>query len=251
MIATPAAASWRTTLNSVSHSDVESADVGSSMIRMRASSDSALAISTSCCSPIRSSAMRRCGSISMPSRFRSALAAFTMRRRSTIVPSDQRLAAEEDVLGRGQFRNQIELLMDDRDAGALGVLDAGEPDRRALDPDRRRRSRRARRRGSSSTSICRRRSRPRARGLRRSSGRSRRRAEPLHQRRFWRRLPLGGRRRAYRTSGRHRDSIDGPIGRSKPSRRGWNRRASSYPSRFRPAFQSPFPNARGRLSARF
>ena len=50
-------------------------------------------------------------------------------------PEDQRLAAKEDVLGRGQFGNQIEFLVDDRDAGALGVLNAREANRRALDPD--------------------------------------------------------------------------------------------------------------------
>ena len=88
---------------------LDSAEVGSSMIRIRASSDSALAISTSCCSPTLSSAMRLCGSISMPSRFRSALAALTIRRRSTNVAEDQRLAAEKDVVGRGQFRNEIQV----------------------------------------------------------------------------------------------------------------------------------------------
>ena len=48
---------------------------------------------------------------------------------------DQRLAAKEDVLGRGQLGNQVEFLVDDRDAGALRVLNAGEENRRALDPD--------------------------------------------------------------------------------------------------------------------
>ena len=48
---------------------------------------------------------------------------------------DQRLAAKEDVLGRGQFGNQVQFLVDDRDAGALGVLNAREANRRALDPD--------------------------------------------------------------------------------------------------------------------
>ena len=48
---------------------------------------------------------------------------------------DKRLAAKEDVLGRGQFGNQIEFLVDDRDASAFGVLNARETNRRALDPD--------------------------------------------------------------------------------------------------------------------
>src|ERR1700721_1696718 len=141
MIATPACASCRTTLNRVSHSALESADVGSSMIKIRASSDSALAISTNCCSPILSSAMRRCASISMPRRFKSALAALMIRPWSTKAPRisgsppRRRLAAEEDVLGRGQFRNQVQFLVNDRDASALSVLNAREANRRALDPD--------------------------------------------------------------------------------------------------------------------
>ena len=79
--------------------------------------------------------MRRCASISMPSRFRSALAALMIRRWSTKAPSIQRLAAKEDILGRSQFRNQVQFLVNDRDAGALGVLNAREANRRALDPD--------------------------------------------------------------------------------------------------------------------
>ena len=135
MIATPAAASWRTTLNSVSHSDVDSAEVGSSIIRIRASSDSALAISTSCCSPTRSSATRLCGSMSMPSRRSSAVRRLGDPAPIDDRPGDQRLASEEDVVGRRQFGNEIELLMNDRDARALGVLHARELHRRARQPD--------------------------------------------------------------------------------------------------------------------
>ena len=32
-----------------------------------------------------------------------------------------------------ELGNEVELLVDDRDAGALGVADAGEADRRAVD----------------------------------------------------------------------------------------------------------------------
>ena len=136
MIATPAAASWRTTLNSVSHSDVDSAEVGSSIIRIRASSDSALAISTSCCSPTLQFRRRgfagrcRCRAVaSSPSGRLGDSAPIDDR------PGDQRLASEKDVVGRRQFGNEIELLMDDRDARALGVLNAREPDRRARQPN--------------------------------------------------------------------------------------------------------------------
>ena len=48
---------------------------------------------------------------------------------------DQRLAAKEDILGRGQFGNQVQFLVNDRDAGALGVLNARKANRRAFDPD--------------------------------------------------------------------------------------------------------------------
>src|SRR3981081_2915475 len=115
MIATPSEASCRTILNSVSHSDDDSAEVGSSMIRMRASSDSALAISTSCCSPIRNSAPRQSGSLEHPLRRPDNAATIDQRA------GDQRLAAEEDVVGDAQFGDEVELLMNDRHTGRLGV----------------------------------------------------------------------------------------------------------------------------------
>ena len=48
---------------------------------------------------------------------------------------DQWLAAEKDVVGRGQLGNQVEFLVDDRDARALGVLNARETNVCTLDPD--------------------------------------------------------------------------------------------------------------------
>ena len=56
------------------------------MIRIRASSDSALAISTSCCSPTRSPATRASGSSSIPSRSSSRRAAATVARRARNTP---------------------------------------------------------------------------------------------------------------------------------------------------------------------
>src|ERR1700722_19267625 len=50
-------------------------------------------------------------------------------------PEDKRLAAKENILGRRQFGNQVEFLVDDRDAGAFSVLYIRETNRRALDPD--------------------------------------------------------------------------------------------------------------------
>ena len=181
---------------------LESAEVGSSIIRIRASSDSALAISTSCCSPTRSSATRLCGSISMPSRAQQPVRGLGDPSPIDDRPGDQRLAAEKDVVGRRQFGNEIEFLMDDRDARALGVLHARELHRRALRSDDFRRIRRARRREFSSACFCRRRSRRRARELRRPSNRSRRRAAPPLRRRIWRRARLAGRRRHLRAASR-------------------------------------------------
>ena len=135
MIATPARASCRTTLNKVSHSDVERADVGSSMIKIRASSDNALAISTNCCSPILSSAMRLCSVDNDAEPLQKP--ASGLHDATTVDDSteDQWLAAEKDVVGRGQLGNQVEFLVDDRDARALGVLNARETNVRTLDPD--------------------------------------------------------------------------------------------------------------------
>ena len=70
-----------------SHSAGERAEVGSSMIRMRASSERALAISTSCCSPMRRPAMRASGSSSMPRRARSFRAAAVIAWRSRKRPA--------------------------------------------------------------------------------------------------------------------------------------------------------------------
>ena len=121
--------------NSRSHSAGDSAEVGSSMIRMRASSDSALAISTSCCSPTRSPATRASGSRSMPSRPRSSRAAATVARRSRSTPPISGSRPRKMLAATRQFRDEVQLLVDDRDPGRLGVADAGEAHRLAADPD--------------------------------------------------------------------------------------------------------------------
>src|SRR5215813_9022498 len=110
MMVVPWAASLRMTANSVSVSLPESAEVGSSMMRMRARSDSALAISTSCCSPTRS-------------------------RATTLAGEALRLAPEKDVLGHRQLRHEVQLLMDDGDAVPLGLARRMDCDGRAVDDD--------------------------------------------------------------------------------------------------------------------
>ena len=61
----------------------DSAEVGSSMIRMRVRNDSALAISTSCCSPMRSEPTSVAGEAMKFKGSSSSAAAFICRRRST------------------------------------------------------------------------------------------------------------------------------------------------------------------------
>ncbi len=51
------------------------------------------------------------------------------------------LAAEEDVVGDGELGDEVELLVDDPDAGVLGLARSGEPDRPAVEDGSRRRIR--------------------------------------------------------------------------------------------------------------
>ena len=139
------------------------------MIRMRASSDSALAISTSCCSPTRSVPTARVGvEARCPSRLEQLRAAPRLRagdRRSSPAISASR-GRERCCRRRVSSGHQVQLLVDDGDAGRLGVAALGEAHRRAVERGSRRRSRDRCRRGSSSASTCRRRSRPSAHGSR-------------------------------------------------------------------------------------
>jgi hypothetical protein len=135
--AMPSALSAATRSSSPSASAGDSAAVGSSMTRMRASSDSALAISTVCCSAIESSRTV------WPARIVPARAeALEQRVRVALHPprvdhpAPHRLAAEEDVLGDGPVGEEVELLVDDRDAVVLGVERVVQLDRLAVDGDR-------------------------------------------------------------------------------------------------------------------
>ena len=102
---------------------------------MRASSESALTISTTCC---WATGQARTGVRGEADRRRAPRAARRSRssipRRSTTPRA--RLAAEEDVLGDGAVRQEVELLVDDRDAGLLAPRRVVERDLLAVDPDR-------------------------------------------------------------------------------------------------------------------
>ena len=96
------------------------------MIRMRASSDSALAISTSCCSPMRSAqtggsgrATRRRGE--QPLRVARSIRAFVER-----AVARHALAAEKEIGGDVELRHEVELLRDDHDARRVRFARVGE-----------------------------------------------------------------------------------------------------------------------------
>ena len=135
-----------------------SAEVGSSMIRMRELTDRARAISTICCWPRRRSSTRVSGSMSSSSSSISARVWRSSSAKSTPVGAGD-LAAHEDVVADAQVRREAEFLVDDRDAAVARLGGRGE----ARPARRRGRSRRRwggpRRRASSSASTCRRRSR--------------------------------------------------------------------------------------------
>ena len=104
---------------------------------MRASCDSARRISTRCRLPTDSaptiwSAAR--SSISSEASSASALVAHG----APVDPArpGARRVAEEDVLGDGELGKQQQLLIDRRDAGALGVVGRGEAGLAAVDQDR-------------------------------------------------------------------------------------------------------------------
>ena len=139
------------------------------MTRIRASNESALAISTVCCWATESSRTREPGEIApldAAARPAASAVASSIARLSTNGPA-RRLAAEKDVLGDRPLREEVELLVDDADAPLLRLPRVAEADLLAVEEDRSRRRVDRRRRGSSSGCSCRRRSRRRRHGPRR------------------------------------------------------------------------------------
>ncbi len=124
-MATPLAASWRTIVKSRSHSAGDSADVGSSMIRMRADKRQRLGDLHQL---LLADAQTADPSVRIEldaqplQQLRGRATASSCDRAQS--PAMRRLAAEKDVVGDGQLRNQVQFLVDDGDACRLGVADA-------------------------------------------------------------------------------------------------------------------------------
>ena len=96
------------------------------MMSTRASSEMALAISMICWSAIERPSVIRSGSSATPSRVKICVASSRIARRSMRPTRLVRLAAHEDVLGHRQVGEQRRLLVDDGDAGGLGLRGAVE-----------------------------------------------------------------------------------------------------------------------------
>ena len=113
----------------------DSAAVGSSMISTRASSEMALAISMICWSAIERPSVIRSGSSATPSRVKICVASSRIARRSMRPNAIVRLASHEDVLGHREVGEQRRLLVDDGDAGGLGLRGAGEVHRLTVEEE--------------------------------------------------------------------------------------------------------------------
>ncbi len=105
------------------------------MIRMRASSDTALAISTICCWPIRRSSTSMSGRMSASSRSRNSPARRSCALWSMCEDAAGELARGEDVLGDRQIAEQVELLEHDADAARHRVARRGERHLLAVEQD--------------------------------------------------------------------------------------------------------------------
>ena len=108
--------------------DADSAAVGSSITTTRASSERALAISTSCCSAIERPRAIRSRSSRTPSRSKISVGLGCIARVVDAAPGAKRLAADEDVLEHRQVGEQRRLLVDDRDPGVASVGGPAEDD---------------------------------------------------------------------------------------------------------------------------
>ena len=134
MIEMPRAASLRMMPNSTRVSRSVSAAVGSSRMRMRQSSVSALAISTSCWLEIDSVLTRTVGSIGLSCASASRARAYEIPVVHEPFPAGVDLR-HEDVLGHRHVRTERDLLVDESDAEFLGAGRRGDLDRLAVEED--------------------------------------------------------------------------------------------------------------------
>jgi hypothetical protein len=119
--------------NNCSTSCPDSADVGSSMIRMRASNERAFAMVASCRSPVRSRSTKRSAPRTTPVRASRLRVSRSIRRRSSVPKAV--IGSRPDVLRQGKRGNESQFLGDHRHAGTLGVQRPRELDLRTADPD--------------------------------------------------------------------------------------------------------------------
>ena len=139
--------------NSRSDSSPVSAAVGSSMTKMRARADSssrkAAAILTSIRSPTGSFATIVFGREVLDAERGQRGAGARVERSPVDEAEAARIdAAEKDVLGDAEARDDVQLLMDESEAAPMRLLRAAERSRRAVDPDLAAVRREPRRRGS-------------------------------------------------------------------------------------------------------
>ena len=190
MMATPSARSCVMIRSSWLTSVSVSAEVGSSMMISRLSSDSARAISTSCCSATDSAETGVSGSIVSPHSGDDPGGLAPHPSPVDDAEGPQRRAADENVLGHRQRRDQAQFLVDGDDAGALGCVGALRPILGAIETRCARWSAAAPRTGSSAASTCPRRSRRAARGFLRAAHRAKRRSGRSRRQNAWRHRPL-------------------------------------------------------------
>ena len=189
-----ARASCRTTRTASRTSADDSAEVGSSMIRMRARATAPWRFRPAAA---RRRAVRATAAFGIERRCPAGAAALRRpsrcARRSTIAPASSGSRPRKMLSAAVSSGTRFSSWWMMRDAGAFRVPHAAEARGRPRAGSRLR-IRSARRRGSSSACSCRRRSRPSAHALRRSSNRSRHRATPPRRRRTWKFGQRRGRR---------------------------------------------------------
>ena len=116
MTPTPSAVRRRTTSKSVSISSSSRIADGSSMISSFASPEIARAIETICCAAGRSALTFARGGMAVWPRRSSSAVDVALHRGAVEQQAPARLVAEEDRLGDGQVLDEVELLVDRRDA---------------------------------------------------------------------------------------------------------------------------------------